>query len=79
MSYGAGVALGAAIEYILDLGIDRILAHDLALATRLMDGLDNLGATMLTPRDNQSRAGIVTARFPGRDGKRSRPASTRPA
>jgi cysteine desulfurase / selenocysteine lyase len=69
MSYGAGVALGAAIEYILDLGIDRILAHDLALATRLMTGLDNLGATILTPRDDHLRAGIVTARFPGRDGE----------
>jgi cysteine desulfurase / selenocysteine lyase len=69
MSYGAGVALGAAVEYILDLGIDRTLAHDLALATHLMDGLEQLGATMLTPRDTQSRAGIVTARFPGRDGE----------
>ena len=69
MSYGAGVALGAAIEYILDLGVDRILAHDLALATRLMDGLDALGATILTPREDESRAGIVTARFPGRDGE----------
>ena len=69
MSYGAGVALGAAVEYILDLGIDRILAHDLALATRLMDELEQLGATILTPRDIQSRAGIVTARFPDRDGE----------
>jgi cysteine desulfurase/selenocysteine lyase len=69
MSYGAGVALGAAIEYILDLGIDRILAHDLALASRLIAGLDNLGATILTPRDVHSRAGIVTVRFPGRDGE----------
>jgi selenocysteine lyase/cysteine desulfurase len=69
MSYGAGVALGAAIEYTLDLGIDRILAHDLALASRLIAGLDTLGATILTPRDVHSRAGIVTARFPGRDGE----------
>jgi selenocysteine lyase/cysteine desulfurase len=34
-----------------------------------MDGLEQLGATMLTPRDIQSRAGIVTARFPGRNGE----------
>jgi cysteine desulfurase/selenocysteine lyase len=69
MSYGAGVALGAAIEYILDLGVERILAHDLALATRLTAGLDRLGATILTPRDDWSRGGIVTARFPGHDGE----------
>jgi selenocysteine lyase/cysteine desulfurase len=69
MSYGAGVALGAAIEYILDLNVERILTHDLSLASRLMAGLDLLGATVLTPRENDSRAGIVTARFPGRDGE----------
>jgi selenocysteine lyase/cysteine desulfurase len=69
MSYGAAVALGAAIEYILDIGVERILAHDQALASRLREGLEQLGATILTPRDEQSRAGIVTARFPGRDGE----------
>jgi selenocysteine lyase/cysteine desulfurase len=69
MSYGAGVALGAAIEYIQAIGVERILTHDLALATRLMEGLDRLGATILTPRDAAARAGIVTARFPGRDGE----------
>ena len=69
MSYTAGVALGAAIEYILDLGVERILAHDLALATMLMEGLDRLGATILTPRADDARAGIVTARFPGHDGE----------
>jgi selenocysteine lyase/cysteine desulfurase len=69
MSYGAGVALGAALEYILDLGVERILNHDLALATRLIAGLDELGATILTPRDDESRGGIVTARFSGHDGE----------
>ena len=69
MSYSAGVALGAAIEYVLDLGIHRIFDHDLALATRLMEGLDRAGATLLTPHGAESRGGIVTARFPGRDGE----------
>ena len=69
MSYGAGVALGAAMEYILDLGVERILAHDLTLATRLMTGLEGLGATILTPRGVDSGVGIVTARFPGHDGE----------
>jgi selenocysteine lyase/cysteine desulfurase len=67
MSYGAAVALGAAIEYVLDLGVARILTHDLSLASRLIDGLDVLDATVLTPRDDRQRAGTVTARFPGRD------------
>jgi cysteine desulfurase/selenocysteine lyase len=67
-AYAAGAALTAAIEYLLELGIERILAHDLRLAALLMDGLDRLGAAILTPRDEDRRAGIVIARFPGRDG-----------
>jgi cysteine desulfurase / selenocysteine lyase len=67
--YGAGVALGAAIEYFLGVGIDRVLAHDLELATRLRGGLEELGAEVLTPADDERRIGIVTARYPGKDGE----------
>jgi cysteine desulfurase / selenocysteine lyase len=67
--YGAGVALGSAIEYFLAAGIDRVLAHDLALASRLREGLEELGAEILTPREDERRIGIVTARFPGQDGE----------
>ena len=69
MSYGAAVGLGRALHYVLDLGVDRVLAHDQALAARLADGLTALGATVLTPRDDAHRGGIVTARYPGRDGE----------
>lgn len=69
MGYGAAVALGRALEYVNELGVDRVLAHDSALAARLATGLDALGATVLTPRDDAHRAGIVTARYPGRDGE----------
>ena len=67
--YGAAVALGRSIDYVLDLGVERILEHNLALAGRLIDGLDELGAVVLTPRADDERSGIVTARFPGRDGE----------
>lgn len=67
--YGAGIALGAAIDYFLAVGVERVLAHDLALAARLCDGLDELGAEVLTPREDDRRIGIVTARFPGEDGE----------
>ena len=69
MSYAAAVALGAAINYILDLGAERILLHNLELTTRLIEGLDELGATLLTPRDEDHRAGTVSARFPESDGE----------
>jgi len=67
MSYGAGLALGTAIEYVLELGVERILAHDQKLATRLMDGLDRLGAEIISPRSDLERGGTVTVRYPGRD------------
>jgi selenocysteine lyase/cysteine desulfurase len=69
MGYGSAVALGRALEYVNELGVDRILAHDQALATRLADGLERLGSQILTPRDDAHRGGIVTARYPGRDGE----------
>lgn len=66
-AYECGMALGESVAYILDLGIDRVCQHDLRLGGQLIDGLDQLGAQVLTPREPQSRAGIVTARFPGVD------------
>ena len=36
---------------------------------RARDGLEELGAEILTPREDERRIGIVTARFPGRDGE----------
>ncbi len=69
MGYGSAVALGRALEYVNDLGVDRVLAHDQALAARLADGLRALGATVLTPDDDAHRGGIVTARYPGQDGE----------
>jgi cysteine desulfurase/selenocysteine lyase len=67
-AYAAGAALSAAIDYLLGLGIERVLAHDLRLGALLADGLEALGATVLTPREEDRRAGIVIARFPGRRG-----------
>jgi selenocysteine lyase/cysteine desulfurase len=70
MSYAAAVALGRAIEFVLDLGPQAVLEHNLALTERLIGGLDRFGAQLLTPRLADQRAGSVTARFPGHDGER---------
>ena len=69
MGYGSAVALGGSLRYVLQLGVDRVLAHDQDLAARLADGLESLGAEVLTPPEDAHRAGIVTARYPGRDGE----------
>lgn len=67
-AYAAGAALTAAVDYLLDLGIENVLEHDLALAGELREGLERLGAEVLTPVEDDRRAGIVIARFPGREG-----------
>jgi selenocysteine lyase/cysteine desulfurase len=65
ISYGAAIGVGACIDYALDLGIDRIAAHVRGLTDRLLEGLDRLGAEVVTPRD--PRAGVINARFPDHD------------
>ncbi len=67
-AYAAGAALTAAVDYLLDLGIENVLEHDLALAAELREGLERLGAEVLTPAEDDRRAGIVIARFSGHDG-----------
>jgi selenocysteine lyase/cysteine desulfurase len=67
-AYAAGAALTAAVAYLLDLGIENVLEHDLALAGELRAGLERLGADVLTPAEDGRRAGIVIARFPGHEG-----------
>lgn len=66
VAYGAGLGMAAAIDYLCDLGIERVQQHDLALAAMLMDGLEGMGARLVTPREDSQRAGIVAARFPRR-------------
>ncbi len=66
VAYGAGLGMAAAIDYLCDIGIERIEQHDLALAGMLMDGLERLGARLITPREDSRRAGLVAARFPQR-------------
>ncbi len=67
VAYGSGIALGGAIRYLLDVGLDRIFEHDLRLADALVSGLRGMGASFITPLDHGLGSPIVGARFPGRD------------
>ncbi len=60
----AGVfALGAAIDLLLEIGIDAIAARVLALTDRLVAGLVERGAECLSPRGAEA-SGIVSFRLP---------------
>jgi selenocysteine lyase/cysteine desulfurase len=69
MAYGAAVALASSIDYVRSVGIEKIQQHALRLGAVLHDGLAELGAELLSTREDEHRTGIVTARFPGLDGE----------
>ena len=54
MAFGAVYQLSAALDLLLEVGVDRIEAHTVALAHRLHSGLTERGFTVLTPAANRS-------------------------
>jgi cysteine desulfurase / selenocysteine lyase len=66
-SYAAGVGLGTAANYLLELGLERIAQHAGQLLLQLETGLDDRCIGTLTPREPSARAGILTALLPGMD------------
>ena len=67
MAYGTALGATEAIEYLLELGIDSIAAHNRSIAEELRAGLTELGADILSPAPAPERSAIVAARFPGRN------------
>jgi selenocysteine lyase/cysteine desulfurase len=64
-------ALGAAIDLILELGIDAIGQRVLALTDRLVDGLRKHGALVHSPRAIGESSGIVAFEWPDEAPKRT--------
>ena len=61
-NYAGGVALHATVNLVNRIGIDRVEAHIQTLVDQLIDGLDRLGITVISPRERDRRAGIVCFR-----------------
>jgi cysteine desulfurase/selenocysteine lyase len=60
------VGLGAAIDYISHIGLDRIHAHEQAITGYLLDGLASVsGVTVLGPTDPTQRGGAVAFEVAG--------------
>ena len=58
LGFGAVYQLSSGLDYLLDVGVDRIEAHTVPLAHRLRQGLLDQGFPVLTPEEN--RSAIVT-------------------
>ena len=65
MAYGAAVGLGRSIAYLQSLDWDRVFAHGMSLADRLIAGLSELNASIVSPLRPAARSPIVSTRFPG--------------
>lgn len=55
------VGLGAAVDYLTEVGMDRIAAHERALTQRALDGLSRIqGVRIVGPTDTEHRGGAVS-------------------
>jgi selenocysteine lyase/cysteine desulfurase len=61
--------LRAAIEFLLEIGVDRIAAQVQSLGDQLYDGVRRKGYEVLSERTERNGAGIVSFRKPGLDSR----------
>jgi len=59
-NFPALYVLNNALEFLLSTGVDRIAAHNEALASKLISGLLSAGIRPLTPAEPQARASIIS-------------------
>jgi len=62
-NYPGAIGLGASLQLINEIGIDRIHRHILQLTARLHDGLQDLGARVISGREEAVRSGITVFRY----------------
>lgn len=67
MAFGCIKGLEKSIEYLVDIGIELICKHNIALADRLIDGLGALDIEVVSPLNMVERTSIVTCRVNGLD------------
>ncbi|MBE6416447.1 MAG: cysteine desulfurase [Akkermansiaceae bacterium] len=60
---GGNIVLAAALDYVQEIGLEKIDAHEMALTSRMYDGLQELGVNILGTREN--RGALVSITEPG--------------
>ena len=59
------VGLGAAMDFLLKIGLNNVWRRDHALATALKEGLLELGVEVLSPANPREHSAMMTFRIPG--------------
>lgn len=63
---GGAIALGAAIDYLAEVGLENIQAHEQALAAYAIEEMSKIeGITIYGPKDASKRCGLVTFNLEG--------------
>ncbi|MBC1970689.1 cysteine desulfurase [Listeria marthii] len=63
---GGAIALGAAIDYLAEVGLENIHAHEQALASYAIEEMSKIeGITIYGPKDASKRCGLVTFNLEG--------------
>ena len=58
----------AALEYLEDVTVEAVAAHDRALSARLLGGLRDMpGVSLIGPDTTEGRVGVFSLDFPGKD------------
>ncbi|MDQ3914703.1 MAG: cysteine desulfurase [Actinomycetota bacterium] len=58
------VGMGAAVEYLEELGMDAVREHDVELTAYALERLRDMGATIYGPPDARDRGGVVAFNLP---------------
>ena len=58
------VGMGAAIEYLEQLGMDEVREHEMQVTKYALEQLDAAGATIYGPRNVEQRGGVVSFNLP---------------
>jgi len=67
MAFGCAIGLARSINYIADIGVERIFSYNKHLADLLIEGLKERNAEIISPHNEKEQTSIVAARFPGKD------------
>jgi selenocysteine lyase/cysteine desulfurase len=68
-NYPGAIGLGASLKLINDLGKEAIESHIRELSRELIEGLRSRGARIVTPDQDEMRAGVVTFRLSDEPGE----------
>jgi selenocysteine lyase/cysteine desulfurase len=62
-NYPGAVGLNASLKYVNDLGIANVERHIVEITDYLIEGLQRIGARIVTPLEHEARSGIITFRL----------------